>query len=97
LTNQEKAYVNQRLREDGVIARDDEKDRFSWVEVGRAFMLPQVILMAFVGFFAGKIVLLRTCDDPVLIAPPSYRYYDLCDGLVSLKKLTYHFASSING
>lgn len=50
---EEKAYVMEKLREDNSIG-NDQSDSFSWIEVGRAFMLPQVWLLAITFFFAGK-------------------------------------------
>lgn len=53
----EKEYVIAKLREDGSIGQDEEKDDgFSWVEVGRAFLLPQVWMLAIIFFFAGVVL-----------------------------------------
>jgi hypothetical protein len=56
LTKREREHVNDRLREDGVVAHNADGDRFAWVEVGRAFMLPQVFFMAIIAFMSGKFV-----------------------------------------
>lgn len=53
LSNQEKDYIVARLKQDGSISKDEEADRFSWREVGMAFTLPQVILLAIILFFDG--------------------------------------------
>ncbi|KAJ3507119.1 hypothetical protein NLJ89_g6486 [Agrocybe chaxingu] len=50
----EKDYVTAKLREDGATAKNEASDRFSWREVGRAFMLPQVWMLAVVFFFDGE-------------------------------------------
>ena len=49
----EKAYVVTRLREDGATGRDEQVDRFSWYQVGQAFTLPQVWMLAIMFFFGG--------------------------------------------
>jgi MFS family permease len=49
----EKSYVAARLREDGATGKDASADAFRWSEVGRAFMLPQVILLGVVLFCDG--------------------------------------------
>lgn len=41
LTQDERNYVVQELKADGVIG-SEQADAFSWREVGRAFLLPQV-------------------------------------------------------
>jgi len=63
------------------MALDADRDRFSWIDVGRAFMLPQVILMAFVGFFTGTILsIVGLCG----LTTPFPRHPNIRDGLVSL-------------
>lgn len=50
----ERNYVVAKLKEDGATGRDESIDAFSWREVGKAFMLPQVWLLAAVLFCDGK-------------------------------------------
>ncbi|KAJ7845270.1 major facilitator superfamily domain-containing protein [Mycena olivaceomarginata] len=53
LTEQEKQYVAERLREDRVMSKDPGVDAFSWSEVGRAFTSVQVILVGVIYFWNG--------------------------------------------
>lgn len=53
LTEAEKRYVEKCLIADGTVARTEEDDAFSWLQVARAFKGPHVLLMAVVGFFSG--------------------------------------------
>lgn len=50
----EKAYVTTKLKEDGATGRDELYDAFSWREVGEAFKLPQVWMLALIFFFDGE-------------------------------------------
>lgn len=50
----EKNYVTAKLKEDGTVGRDDSVDSFSWSEVGKAFMLPQVWFLAVILFCDGR-------------------------------------------
>jgi len=43
---EEKSYVISKLKEDGVEGEDPSMNVFSWREVGQAFTLPQVWLLA---------------------------------------------------
>ncbi|KAF8808496.1 MFS general substrate transporter [Phlegmacium glaucopus] len=52
----EKAYVISKLKEDGATGRDEQSDRFSWREVGEAFKLPQVWMLAVIFFFDGTVL-----------------------------------------
>lgn len=45
-SNEEKGYVISKLKEDGVEGEDPTMNGFSWREVGQAFTLPQVWLLA---------------------------------------------------
>jgi MFS family permease len=54
LSEEEKAYVLRELRETGATGENEASDKFSWIEVGRAFMLPQVQLLAIIFFFDGQ-------------------------------------------
>lgn len=51
-SEEEKAYVIAKLEEDGT--RNEAADVFSWREVGKAFTLPQVWLLAIVLFLDGN-------------------------------------------
>jgi len=53
---EEKDYVAARLRGDGSIGKNEAIDSFSWREVGMAFKLPQVWLLAVVFFFDGTVL-----------------------------------------
>ena len=53
LSLQEKYYIAERLRQDGATGPDDKADAFSWKEVGMAFKLPQVWMLALVFFMDG--------------------------------------------
>ncbi|KAF7297483.1 MFS domain-containing protein [Mycena indigotica] len=53
LTQEEKAYVNGRLRADGAIHRDEAADAFSWQDVPKAFMSIHVILLGIAFFLHG--------------------------------------------
>jgi len=53
LNGEEKAYIAAKLKEDGAIAKDDGVDEFSWSEVAKAFLLPQVWIIAVIFFMDG--------------------------------------------
>ncbi|KAG6852760.1 hypothetical protein C0991_009282 [Blastosporella zonata] len=55
LDNKEKEYILAKLRETGATG-DDDTDSFSWREIGQAFMLPQVWMIAVIFFFDGVIL-----------------------------------------
>jgi len=52
----EKDYVVTKLTEDGAIGKDASVDAFSWSEVGKAFMLPQVLFLGVVLFCDGTVL-----------------------------------------
>jgi len=56
LTAKEKEYVIAHLRESGATGRDENADKFSWREVGQAFTLPQVGMLAVIFFLDGAIL-----------------------------------------
>ncbi|KAJ3576981.1 hypothetical protein NP233_g27 [Leucocoprinus birnbaumii] len=56
LNEQEKDYIVAKLKEDGVEGRDPSIDAFSWREVGKAFMLPQIWFLAVVLFCDGTVL-----------------------------------------
>lgn len=56
LTEDEKNFITQLLAIDGAVGRSEEADAFSWREVGRAFLLPQVWMLTTVIFLSGTIL-----------------------------------------
>ncbi|KAF9041475.1 major facilitator superfamily domain-containing protein [Panaeolus papilionaceus] len=64
----EKAYVMAKLKEDGATGRNDNVDKFSWREVGQAFTLPQVWMLAILFFFAGTILYGMAYFTPSIVA-----------------------------
>ncbi|KAF9459883.1 major facilitator superfamily domain-containing protein, partial [Collybia nuda] len=56
LNEKENIYVVERLHETGATARDESADGFNWREVGQAFTLPQVWMLAVILFFNGAIL-----------------------------------------
>lgn len=58
LSEKQRSYVMAQLREDGATGLTEELDRFSWREVGRAFTLPQVWMLAVIFFFDGEQIFL---------------------------------------
>ena len=79
LTEDEKRYVISELKEDGATGRDESIDGFSWEEVGMAFKLPQVWMLAVLFFFAGSHFVL--CFEIRKLTHIS-RDYSLRDGIV---------------
>lgn len=79
LTEDEKRYVISELKEDGATGRDESIDGFSWREVGMAFKLPQVWMLAVLFFFAGSRFAL--CFEIWKLTHDS-RDYSLRDGIV---------------
>ncbi|KAF8176714.1 major facilitator superfamily domain-containing protein [Mycena galopus ATCC 62051] len=53
LTEKEKVYLGERLREDRVMCKDPDVDAFSWSEVARAFTSVQVVLVGITYFLNG--------------------------------------------
>ncbi|KAF8957377.1 major facilitator superfamily domain-containing protein [Flammula alnicola] len=56
LNKDEKEYIVSKLKEDGATGKNEEIDKFSWREVGIAFTLPHVWMLAVLFFFAGTIL-----------------------------------------
>jgi hypothetical protein len=50
----EKSYVVARLKADGATGNNTSVDAFHWSEVGRAFTLPQVLILGVVLFCDGR-------------------------------------------
>ena len=74
-SEEEKAYVIAKLEEDGT--RNDAADMFSWREVGKAFTLPQVWILAIVLFLDGNydFTYVRRISDRYLQALWSMRWH----------------------
>lgn len=75
LNDREKEYVVATLRQDGAIGKDEKTDSFSWTEVRRTFMLPQVWLLCVVYFLNGTSIALFDCV--LLITLPQVQLYML--------------------
>ncbi|KAF8735594.1 hypothetical protein AX14_001843 [Amanita brunnescens Koide BX004] len=69
-SEEEKAYVIAKLEEDGT--RNDTADGFSWQEVGKAFTLPQVWLLAIVLFLDGTMVYALAYFSPSIVQELGY-------------------------
>ena len=61
LTEEEKRYVETALRADGIIAKNEQDDAFSWFQVGAAFRQIHVLIMTVAGFVSGKSGLAFVC------------------------------------
>ncbi|KAJ3526219.1 hypothetical protein NMY22_g10250 [Coprinellus aureogranulatus] len=68
----EKDYVVQKLKEDGATGNDDKADGFSWREVGMAFKLPQVWMLAVVFFMDGTVLYGLAYFTPSIVAGLGY-------------------------
>ena len=82
LRQEEKDYIAARLQEDGATSKDEAADAFSWREVGMAFTLPQVWLIAIAFFFAGM-CLLRGITIHLFHQASTHRNRAICSCLVS--------------
>ncbi|KAF9473919.1 MFS general substrate transporter [Pholiota conissans] len=72
LTQTQKDYVVSKLKEDGSTEKSEKADGFSWVEVGRAFALPQVWMLAVLFFFAGTILYGMAFFTPSIVQTLGY-------------------------
>ncbi|KAF8198500.1 major facilitator superfamily domain-containing protein [Pholiota molesta] len=72
LTQKQKDYVVSKLKEDGSTERTEEADNFNWKEVGRAFALPQVWMLAILFFFAGTVLYGMAYFSPSIIQGLGY-------------------------
>lgn len=70
--DQEKAYVMAKLKEDGTTGRDENADKFSWREVGQAFLLPQVWMLAIIFFCAGTVLYALAYFAPSIVQSIGY-------------------------
>ena len=82
LSKREKAYITTRLKQDGSTSKDATADNFNWTEVGRAFTLPHVWILASAFFFIGKNSSSLRYSVSYLIT--HFRNHGLCVGLVKL-------------
>ncbi|GLB38895.1 putative major facilitator superfamily protein [Lyophyllum shimeji] len=72
LTAKEKEYVIAQLKETGATGLDEDSDKFSWREVGRAFMLPQVWMLAVIFFLDGTLVYALAYFTPSIVQGLGY-------------------------
>ncbi|KAG6815558.1 hypothetical protein H0H87_000568 [Tephrocybe sp. NHM501043] len=72
LTEKEKTYIVAKLKETGATGSDEETDSFSWREVGMAFRLPQVWMLAVIFFFDGVLIYGLAYFTPSIVAGLGY-------------------------
>ncbi|KAG6843992.1 hypothetical protein H0H87_010883, partial [Tephrocybe sp. NHM501043] len=72
LNPKQKAYIITRLRDSGATGSDEAADSFSWREVGQAFTLPQVWMLAVIFFFDGVLVYGLAYFTPSIVAGLGY-------------------------
>ncbi|KAG6828233.1 hypothetical protein H0H92_008731 [Tricholoma furcatifolium] len=72
LNEREKEYVISQLKETGATGSDEKVDTFSWSEVGKAFMLPQVQILALIFFFDGVILYGLAYFTPTIVSSLGY-------------------------
>ncbi|KAG6917453.1 hypothetical protein DXG01_002430 [Tephrocybe rancida] len=72
LSEKEKEYVVRMLKETGATGGDEETDKFSWREVGMAFRLPQVWMLAVIFFFDGVLIYGLAYFTPSIVAGLGY-------------------------
>ena len=53
LTPDERKHVCRALTLDGIVSRNEDDDAFSWDQVRKTFMAPQVLILGVAGFFNG--------------------------------------------
>ncbi|RDB27444.1 hypothetical protein Hypma_004085 [Hypsizygus marmoreus] len=71
LSPREREYVLEQLRDTGATGHD-EADKFSWYQVGQAFTLPQVWMLAIIFFFDGALVYGLAYFTPSIIQSLGY-------------------------
>jgi MFS family permease len=84
LNEREKAYIAARLKEDGSTSKDETADTFSWQEVGKAFTLPHVWILAIVFFFTGRYFSWLSAVFLLFFFLAYFRNHALCTRLVKL-------------
>ncbi|KAJ8463200.1 hypothetical protein ONZ45_g17665 [Pleurotus djamor] len=102
LSEDEKRYINAKLLEDQAIG-SEEADSFKWIEIGRAFALPQVWFLAIIFFFSGctlyslayftpSIVqgLGFTSTRAQLMSVPPFAVAFVCSAIISFVSDRYH-------
>ncbi|KXN86821.1 hypothetical protein AN958_09557 [Leucoagaricus sp. SymC.cos] len=72
----EKNYVLAKLREDGVEGKDPTVNAFSWREVGKAFMLPQIWLLVVPLFCDGTVLYGLAYFTPSIVQSLGYTASD---------------------
>ncbi|KAJ7592019.1 major facilitator superfamily domain-containing protein [Mycena floridula] len=73
LKQDEKEYIVSKLKEDQSISRDESRDQFNWKEVGRAFLLPQVLFLGLIFFLSGVVLFSLAYFSPTIIATLGYK------------------------
>ncbi|KAH7922094.1 MFS general substrate transporter [Leucogyrophana mollusca] len=71
-TPTERAYVLSKLKLGGAVARDVEKDGFSWIEVVNALKSPHIWLLAVPLFFNGTTLFGLAYFEPTIVAGLGY-------------------------
>ncbi|KAF8136566.1 major facilitator superfamily domain-containing protein [Boletus edulis] len=72
LSEEERAYVVSRLKEDGAVSQDDKNDSFSWREVIESARSPHVWLLAIALFFNGTTLYSLAYFEPTIVAGLGY-------------------------
>lgn len=72
LSVEEKSYIASVLEGDGSTSKDEMADSFSWREVGEAFTLPQVWLLALAAFFGGATIFALAYFTPSIVQGLGY-------------------------
>jgi len=72
LSQEEKDYVERKLKEDGAMSNDID-DGFSWREVWMAFKLPQVWFLAIIFFFSGTTLFGLAYFTPSIVQGLGYK------------------------
>ncbi|KAJ7579912.1 major facilitator superfamily domain-containing protein [Mycena floridula] len=73
LNQEEKDYLTLKLKEDYTVAQDDTLDKFSWKEVKRGFLLPQVYFLAVLFFLSGVILYSLAYFTPTIVATLGFK------------------------
>ncbi|KAN0077099.1 Major facilitator superfamily domain containing protein [Tylopilus felleus] len=72
LSEEERAYVVSKLKEDGAVSQDDRKDAFSWTEAIESAKSLHVWLLAIVLFFDGTTLYGLAYFEPTIVAGLGY-------------------------
>ncbi|KAH7913734.1 major facilitator superfamily domain-containing protein [Hygrophoropsis aurantiaca] len=68
----ERSYVVLKLKQGGAVARNEENDHFSWLEILKACKSPQVLLLAPALFFNGSTLFGLAYFEPTIVAGLGY-------------------------